>query len=116
SVFIMTSMPIVTIIRAMKDAPVISLAIVTIGIEVIMNTELIRQIGADILPLGHVWGNDALVVGQTHLPFNRLFAILSAVVIVALFLLAFRFSNWGISMRAAAEDRETAELMGVKLG
>lgn len=105
-----------TIIRSMKDAPIVSLAIVTIGVEVIMNTELIRQVGADILPLGQPWGNDTLMVGGTHLPFNRLFAILTAVVIVGLFLLAFRFSNWGIAMRAAAEDRETAELMGVKLG
>lgn len=105
-----------SIIRSMKDAPVVSLAIVTIGVEVMMNTELIRQIGADILPLGHPWGNDTLLIASAHLPYNRLFAIMSAIVIVALFLLAFRFSNWGIAMRAAAEDRETAELMGVKLG
>lgn len=105
-----------TIIRSMKDAPVVSLAIVTIGVEVMMNTELIRQIGADILQPGQPWGNDTLVIGATHLPYNRLFGILTAVVIVGLFLLAFRFSNWGIAMRAAAEDRETAELMGVRLG
>lgn len=104
------------LVRPMKDASVVSLAIMTIGVEVILNTELIRQIGVDILPLGHPWGASSVAIFDTMIPVNRLVAIATAVVIVVIFLLAFRYSAWGVAMRAAAEDRETAELLGMKLG
>ncbi|MGW6174192.1 branched-chain amino acid ABC transporter permease [Arthrobacter sp. NPDC055138] len=104
------------LVRPIRNAPVISLAIMTIGVEVLMNTELVRQMGVDILPLGHPWGAATWVLGDMTIPVNRLVAILTAVIVIGLFLLAFRFSSWGVSMRAAAEDRETAELVGLKLG
>ena len=49
-------------VRPIRDAPVISLAIMTIGVEVILNTELIRRIGVDIMPLGHPWGATAVTI------------------------------------------------------
>ena len=30
--------------------------------------------------------------------------------------MAFKYSSWGVSMRASAEDGETAALMGIRLG
>lgn len=104
------------LVRPIRDASVVSLAIMTIGLEVILNTELVRQIGVDILPLGQPWGATSMMVLGSPIPVNRLVAIATAVVIVVIFLLAFRYSSWGVSMRAAAEDRETAELLGMKLG
>jgi branched-chain amino acid transport system permease protein len=37
-------------------------------------------------------------------------------VLISLFFLAFKYSNWGVAMRAAAEDGEAAALMGIRLG
>ena len=34
----------------------------------------------------------------------------------AAFFAVFKFSDWGVAMRAAAEDGETAALMGIRLG
>lgn len=104
------------LVRSMRNAPVISLAILTIGIEVVLNTELVRQMGVDMLPLGHPWGASTIDLLGTVIPVNRIVAIGVAVVIIGVFISAFRFSSWGVSMRAAAEDRETAELVGLKLG
>jgi len=103
------------LVRPIRNAPVISLAIMTIGVEVLLNTELVRQIGVDIMTLGHPWGAETLTMGSLVIPMNRLIAIGTAVVVIAVFLIAFRFSSWGVSMRAAAEDRETAELVGLRL-
>ena len=33
-----------------------------------------------------------------------------------MFFAAFKFSSWGVAMRAVAEDTETAALMGIRLG
>jgi Branched-chain amino acid ABC-type transport system, permease components len=103
------------LVRAMKNAPIVSLAIMTIGLQVILDTELPRQIGSDIIQLHQPWGLDSVDIGGTLVPWNRIFTILVTLVIIVAFLLAFRFSSWGVSMRAAAEDREASELVGIKL-
>jgi len=104
------------LINQLRGAPVISLAILTIGVDIIMLTELTRRIGSDILNVGHPWGGDFVRIGDVGLTENRLYAMLTAAVLIALFFAAFKFSNWGVAMRASAEDGETAALMGIKLG
>jgi branched-chain amino acid transport system permease protein len=104
------------IINRLRGAPVISLAIVTIGVDIILLTELIRRIGSDILNVPHPWGGGSFRMGEVGISQNRLIATIVAGVLIALFFLAFKYSSWGVSMRAAAEDGETAALMGIRLG
>jgi len=103
-------------IDRLRGAPVISLAILTIGIDIMMLTELTRRIGSDILNVGHPWGGDFVSIGGIGITENRLYAMLTAAVLIALFFTAFKFSSWGVAMRASAEDGETAALMGIRRG
>ena len=104
------------IINRLRGAPVISLAIVTIGVDIILLTELIRRIGSDILNVPHPWGGESVRIGDVGISQNRLIAIGVAAALIAAFFAAFKYSNWGISMRASAEDGETAALMGIRQG
>lgn len=104
------------IINRLRGAAVISLAIVTIGVDIILLTELIRRIGSDILNVPHPWGGESFRVGSIGLSQNRLIAFLVAAVLIAIFFAAFKYSSWGIAMRASAEDGETAALMGIRQG
>lgn len=104
------------IINRLRGAAVISLAIVTIGVDIILLTELIRRIGSDILNVPHPWGGQSFRIGDVGISQNRLIAIIVAAVLIAIFFAAFKYSNWGIAMRASAEDGETAALMGIKQG
>jgi branched-chain amino acid transport system permease protein len=104
------------IINRLRGAAVISLAIVTIGVDIIILTELIRRIGSDILNVPHPWGGQSFRVGDVGMSQNRLIAMLVAAGLIALFFVAFKYSNWGIAMRASAEDGETAALMGIRQG
>ncbi|MDP9436288.1 MAG: branched-chain amino acid ABC transporter permease [Actinomycetota bacterium] len=104
------------LINRLRGAAVISLAILTIGVDIIIVTEIIRRIGPDILNVAHPWGGENASIGGVGISQNRLFAMLTAAVLIGLFFAAFKFSNWGIAMRASAEDGETAALMGIKLG
>jgi branched-chain amino acid transport system permease protein len=104
------------IINRLRGAPVISLAIVTIGVDIILLTELIRRIGSDILNVPHPWGGGSFRIGDVGISMNRLIATVVAGVLIALFFVAFKYSSWGVSMRASAEDGETAALMGIRLG
>ena len=105
------------LINRLRGAPVISLAILTIGVDLIIVTELTRRIGSDILNLGHPWGGDVDLArrgrhhhepGARHRRGRRADRARSSS--------TFKYSSWGISMRAAAEDGEAAALMGIRMG
>ncbi len=104
------------IINRLRGAPVIGLAILTIGVDLIIITELTRRIGSDILNVNHPWGGKAISIGGVGMTANRAVAIVVATVLIAGFFAIFKYSNWGISMRAAAEDGEAAALMGIHRG
>ncbi len=104
------------VINRLRGAPVISLAIVTIGVDIILLTELIRRIGSDILNVPHPWAGQSVRFGDVGMSQNRLIAVLVAAVLIAAFFAAFKYSSWGVAMRASAEDGETAALMGIRLG
>ncbi|MCY0930084.1 branched-chain amino acid ABC transporter permease [Streptomyces sp. H27-H1] len=92
------------------------LAIVTIGVDILLITDLTRRIGTDVLPLGDPWGDRVVHFGPVTLAQTRIAAILAAGLLITVFLLVFRHTSWGVAMRAAAEKPETAALMGVRLG
>lgn len=104
------------IINRLRGAPVISLAIVTIGVDIILLTELIRRIGPDILNVPHPWGGQSISVAGIGISQNRAVAMVVATVLIIAFFLVFKYSSWGVAMRASAEDGETAALMGIRQG
>jgi len=104
------------IIRRLEGAPVISLAIATIGVELILLTILVEQIGSDVLNVNHPWGGGTVSIAGTGVSQNRAISLVAAIVLMAAFFTVFRYTSWGIAMRAASEDGETASLMGIRLG
>ncbi|MEU3936971.1 branched-chain amino acid ABC transporter permease [Streptomyces sp. NPDC029044] len=89
--------------------------IVTIGVDILILTDLSRRIGGDLLSLGDPWGDSVSGLGPVTVADSRIAAIVvSAVVIAGVFAL-FRYTTWGLSLRASAEDVEAASLMGVRL-
>ncbi|KAB2347484.1 branched-chain amino acid ABC transporter permease [Actinomadura rudentiformis] len=91
------------------------LAIVTIGVDIMLTTELTRRIGTEVLTLGDPWQNGIYTIGGVSIAHTRIAALVTAAVLISAFLLAFRYTSWGVAMRAAAEDSETAALMGIRL-
>jgi branched-chain amino acid transport system permease protein len=102
--------------RRLRGAAVITLAILTIGLDIVLSTELTRRIGSDILNIAHPWGGSVVHLGGVGITANRAVAMAVAAVLIGLFFLAFKYSNWGVAMRASAEDGEAAALMGIRLG
>jgi branched-chain amino acid transport system permease protein len=103
------------LVNQLRGAPVISLAILTIGVDIILSTDLTRRIGSDILNVGQPWtGNFRL--GSIGISENRFIAMIVAALLIVAFFAAFKYSSWGVAMRAAAEDGEAAALMGIRLG
>jgi branched-chain amino acid transport system permease protein len=103
-------------IRPLRGADVNSLAILTIGLNIVLFTELSRRIGSQVLSTGDPWGNRIVKLFGYRVPETRLAAIVVGIVIIGGFMAATKFTNWGIAMRASAEDGEAAALMGIRLG
>jgi branched-chain amino acid transport system permease protein len=92
------------------------LAILTIGLNIVLGTELAREVGTDLLPSGAPWGSDVTHLLGVTVPQTRIAAAVVALVLMGLFWLAFTRSGWGIAMRSAASDPEAAALSGIRLG
>jgi len=102
-------------VRPMIGRPVFTIAIITLGIDIVVRTVTSSYI-LDERTVDDSWGLKTtklvgLVVQQRHL------AILAATtVLVTLLFLFFRFTRLGLAMRAASEDQEAAMAQGVSVG
>ncbi len=101
------------LVRPMAARSVIAVSIMTLGVDVVIQTEITRRIGADILSMHDPWRDRVVQVGALTVPQTRLVALAVSVAVLAAFFAWFAFSDWGVAMRAVAEDPETAALMGV---
>jgi branched-chain amino acid transport system permease protein len=93
-----------------------TLAVITLGVDVLLVTELTSRIGADLLTTGDPWGARVLTLGAVSVPQTRLAGAAVALLLVAAFLLALRFTGWGVARRACAAYPATAALLGIRLG
>jgi branched-chain amino acid transport system permease protein len=91
-----------------------SLALLTIGADVVITEEIVRRLGISLPFLGGSWDAHPINVGGITLFRTHLLALAVATVLITAFFLAFRFSNWGIRMRAQAENSEAAALVGIR--
>ncbi|TDC93871.1 branched-chain amino acid ABC transporter permease [Actinomadura sp. 7K507] len=91
-------------------------AILTIGVDILLLTELTRQIGNDVLNIGAPWGASVVTAAGVSLPASRAVAAGTALVLFAVLGVLAARTDWGIAMRAAAADPDTASLMGIRLG
>lgn len=105
----------VVLMRRARTRDHVTLTILTLGVNLLLVSEISRRIGNHTLPLSDPIGSRVLEWGPVTIPAVRLVALGVAVVLIAGFLLAFRYTRWGLSMRVSNEDAEVASLMGVRL-
>jgi branched-chain amino acid transport system permease protein len=91
-----------------------SLALLTIGVDVIITEEVVRRLGVSLPFIGDAWDARPIQVGGITLFRTHLVALLVAAVLITGFFLASRYSIWGVAMRAQAENREAAALVGIR--
>ncbi len=102
------------LVQPMAGRSVIAVSIMTIGVDVVIHTEITRRLGVDILPVGDPWQNGVVQIGALTIPQTRLVALIVGIAVMGAFFAWFRFSDWGVAMRASAEDSGTAALMGIR--
>lgn len=92
-----------------------SLAIMTIGVDVLLLTEIVRRLGTEASPfLGDPYDVRPIVLGSLTVGRSQTVALGVSVVLILAFFAAFRYSSWGVAMRAQSEKKEAAALMGIR--
>lgn len=89
------------------------LTVLTLGFEVILAAELSRLIGTRIINVGDPWGDATVEIFGATVPLARIIALAVSAALIAGFFFLFRKTRFGIRMRAAAANPETAALMGI---
>lgn len=92
-----------------------SMAILTIGLDTIFLTEIIRRLGVSDNPNLFI-RVDPIRIGDITIQGIYVISLITALILIGAFMLVFHYSNWGVSMRAQAENKEAAALMGIRSG
>ncbi|EIV92838.1 branched-chain amino acid ABC transporter permease [Frankia sp. QA3] len=103
------------LVRNLAEHNPATAAILMLGVDTVLLTEMTRRIGNRILPLGAPWGADVVSVGGVTVPTARVVAAGVAVVLFAALWFLFTRTGFGVAMRAAAADGDTASMMGIRL-
>ncbi|WP_164702919.1 branched-chain amino acid ABC transporter permease [Modestobacter sp. KNN46-3] len=103
------------LVRNLADPEPGAAAILMLGVDIVLLTELTRRIGNQVLPVGAPWGASVVRFGDIALPTGRVVAAGVTVVAFAALWYLFSRTDLGVGMRAAAADGPTASLMGIRL-
>lgn len=102
------------LLRVARTADHNSLALLTIGVDVVITEEIVRRVGVAIPFIGDPYDAQPLQLAGVTLFRTQLIALVAGAILITAFLLAFRYTTWGVAMRAQAENREAAALMGIR--
>ncbi len=102
-------------LRPMVGKPVFSVAILTIGLNIVLLVIAFDLIGVNIRSLGDPWGLKSISIGDLTISHKDLATIVTAAIVVSILLAFFRFSRFGLAMRAVAADQEVALAQGVRV-
>ena len=109
-----------TFLRPMVGEPVFSVAILTIGIDILLRTVLNNWIGLNPRYLGdpfQSFGNFGSVnVGGVTFEYLEIAALFTGVVLIILLSVFFKRSKYGVAMMATSYDQEAALAQGINVG
>ena len=109
-----------TFLRPMVGEPVFSVAILTIGIDILLRTVLNNWIGLNPRYLGdpfQSFGNFGSVnVGGVTLKYLEIAALFTGILLIILLSVFFKRSKYGVAMMATSYDQEAALAQGINVG
>jgi branched-chain amino acid transport system permease protein len=97
-----------------RNADANALALLTIGIDVVIVEDIFRRLGTTVPFLGAPWDARPVRIGDVAILSTQLVAMVVGLVLITAFFLTFKYTSWGVAMRAQAENREAAALMGIR--
>ena len=103
-------------LRRMIGRPVFSIIMVTIGLDILLYHGVVIQWGGTIRAPGTPFSlTGGVDVGGVHFGSSDIGTIFVTIVVCALLYVFFRYTKYGLAMRATALDQEAALAMGINI-
>ena len=109
-----------TFLRPMVGEPVFSVAVLTIGIDILLRVVLDNWIGINPKYMGDPfpsYGNfGSLNIGGLTVKYLEVTALITSLVLISILSVFFKRSKYGVAMRATSLDQEAALAQGINVG
>lgn len=104
------------VLRRMIGRPVFSILMITIGLDTVLRTIVVVRWGSNPIPAGTPFEiTSGTTIGGVHFGADDLWTIVVTIAVCAALYAFFRFTRYGLAMRAAALDQEAALAMGISI-
>ena len=109
-----------TFLRPMVGEPVFSVAVLTIGIDILLRVILDNWIGINPKYMGDPfpsYGNfGSLNIGGLTIKYLEVTALITSLILISILSVFFKRSKYGVAMRATSLDQEAALAQGINVG
>jgi branched-chain amino acid transport system permease protein len=105
-----------TALRPMIGKPVFVISIITLGVDIAVRVVVNGFIGRDVRQVGDPWGIETVPIAGVDVQERYLVMTAVTAAVVAGLFAFFKYSRYGLAMRAAAVDQEVALAQGVSVG
>src|SRR2546425_6185253 len=104
------------VLQRMIGRPVFSILMITIGLDIVLRTLVIVKWGSNPIPAASPFEiTSGINIGSVHFGANDLWTIIVTALLCAALFYFFRFTKYGLAMRATALDQEVALAMGINV-
>lgn len=104
------------LLRPLRGESIDTIMLVMIGVGIVMTNAELLVWGGVAKSIPHPFPTAPLAAGPLSIAPLRLFALVAAAALIAGAWLAIHRTRLGMAMRATFQDRDTAALMGVRIG
>ena len=102
-------------IRPMVGEPLFSVAVITLGLEIVLRVFSIDAVKIQFRSLAVPWGNTSFDIRGADINWSYIAAMVTAAIAFVAVYFFYR-SRMGIAMRAVAQDQEAAMAQGINIG
>jgi branched-chain amino acid transport system permease protein len=104
------------VLRRMIGRPVFAILMITIGLDVLLLTAVSARFGSDARAAAVPVTSDAgFIIGDVRVLTNQIITIVVTLLCCLALFLFFRFTKYGLAMRATALDQEAALALGINI-
>ncbi len=105
----------VVVLRPLIGEPIISVIMVTIGLSIFMQALMNWAFGNNAARFPSVFGSDKITIAGLNVETAYLMSFVLSLVIMVVFFYFFRYSRYGLAMRATAYNQQVAQSLGISV-
>ncbi len=104
-----------SVLRRMSARPVFTIIMITLGLDIILRVFTVALWGYDVRANGDPFKLSTFQVGEITIKWADVWTMIATLTLLATFFFFFKYTKYGIGMRATATDHEAAAAVGISL-